>query len=203
MVRNLIYVPLVHNAFSSEIVMTPELEEILGRIDSNLKEEFKAEQESYWNNVDQCLSRFKIDRVYQDTVTDNPSPKRLMPKIRELALKSRNLRTVCSLIDKGAILMPTEKFEFLYQLENPIKVQIRDRYIAGNIEKTLRDNETAALFMGLMHKVDKVLSAGYPSITVLPVASDIKHLTEVFLQMYKQADPDDSEELLKLIEVCQ
>ena len=146
--------------------------------------EFRDGLRGYWDKVDACLASESVQRVYQDSCYDFFRLEHYLKRYREDADKSRNFAAICSLLDNGAQLMITEsnnaKKEGYFEDDPERQRAPRDRYIASNIDHTLQEGETGVLFMGINHKVDKIVRAEYSTISVENVNGEIRRLLDIF-----------------------
>lgn len=106
-------------------------------------------------------------KLYQDSLPVCGHEKEL---VRELAAQgSCNHQLLEGLVNEGATLVGTESPSLLLDeyklLQSPERtekqeaalLEARDRFIAGQIDATLTDDENGILFIGALHKVDKFL----------------------------------------------
>lgn len=165
----------------------------------------KENIEKFWEELDKALEkRIKgIDirkvKIYQDAqVVNGPVGIKIVEEIAERG--SRNHQLILELINKGAVLMKTESFEALKEEYFLIKAMItaktsaeeecaameyekrkddilrkRDRYIARNIDKTLKEGEIGILFIGASHNVENEL----------PSSIRIDHLENANIRLLK------------------
>jgi len=147
----------------------------------------KEKIEKFWEELDRMVEKRvkNIDigklKIYQDSqVVNGPIGTKIVKEIAEKG--SRNHQLILKLINKGAVLMKTESFEALKEeyflikamitAKNPIDAEQaaiayekrkgdllrkRDKYIARNIDKTLKEGETGILFIGGAHRVEDEL----------------------------------------------
>lgn len=140
--------------------------------------------DAFWHDVRLSFDSWEIDSrvmLYQDALPNSGHPEQLVEHriVEELASKGNaNHQLLKSLIDRGAKLVGTESIQLLVkeyeavrkaladgdnavQLEpNDAAAKIleeRDRYIANRIDKTLDDDQTGILFIGLLHRVEDYL----------------------------------------------
>lgn len=165
----------------------------------------KENIEKFWEELDKALEkRIKgIDirkvKIYQDAqVVNGPVGIKIVEEIAERG--SKNHQIILKLIRKGAVLMKTESFEALKEEYFLIKAMItaktsaeeecaameyekrkddilrkRDRYIARNIDKTLKEGEIGILFIGASHNVENEL----------PSSIRIEHLENANIRQLK------------------
>lgn len=165
----------------------------------------KENIEQLWEELDKALEKrikgMDIGRVkiYQDAqVVDGIVGIKIVEEIAERG--SRNHQIILKLINKGAVLMKTESFEALKEEYFLIKAMItaktsaeeecaameyekrkedilrkRDRYIARNIDKTLKEGEMGILFIGASHNVENEL----------PSTIDVEYLENINIKRLK------------------
>ena len=182
--RTLIYVPIIHTnadlgSLSSEIA-----ERGIAAVG---KETWARHQETvagFWRAVREYCDGIQAMgvKIYQDgMVADGRLGRRIVEDIA--AAGSLNHQLVLNLLDRGACLVKTEKFDLVkreydklmaiaraktmgsrliavarYKLIKTILLRRRDAFIAGRIEETLQPGETGILFIGALHKVAKRLA---------------------------------------------
>jgi hypothetical protein len=184
--RRLIYVPVLHargesghqtailrensanNVPASRNDTPPELKEMWTGIFAKI-----AELSLTWNQT----------RIYQDGL---PVCGRELQIVEQLAAKdSLNHKLILDFLHKGAKLEGTENIDFLlreYDLLNALLMkqpgpdqaareeyrqkskellQLRDEFIFNRIKRTLQEGETPLVFMGVMHRLDKLLETDF------------------------------------------
>ena len=177
--RTLIYVPIIHTnadlgSLSSEIA-----ERGIAAVG---KETWARHQETvagFWRAVREYCDGIQAMgvKIYQDgMVADGRLGRRIVEDTA--AAGSPNYQLVLNLLDRGACLVKTEKFDLVkreydklmamaraktmgsrliavarYKLIKTILLRRRDAFIAGRIEETLQPGETGILFIGALHKV--------------------------------------------------
>ena len=182
--RTLIYVPIIHTnadlgSLSSEIA-----ERGIAAVG---KETWARHQETvagFWRAVREYCDGIQAMgvKIYQDgMVADGRLGRRIVEDTA--AAGSPNYQLVLNLLDRGACLVKTEKFDLVkreydklmamaraktmgsrliavarYKLIKTILLRRRDAFIAGRIEETLQPGETGILFIGALHKVAKRLA---------------------------------------------
>lgn len=197
--RKLLYIPVVHDPWS-------EYDEDLREAsfgpnpDENLVRQFREGLKRYWDRVDKALSKVEIDRVYQDACYDWFGLDFYLDYYRKDAAESRNFRTLCSLLDRGAQLMITESNDARNQnfsAKDPVIRNLpRDLFVAANIDSTLQEGETGVLFMGVNHKVYEILRGNYPGVTVGRFNGNPIPLLEIIEKLkrdYQQSQADKNE----------
>jgi hypothetical protein len=183
--RKLLYIPVVHTQADLGALreaVAREAQRKLGPRGWQLK---VRAVEQVWTEIEWVLKGLKLSydqvRLYQDGL---PVCGREAAIVAELARAgSRNHQILESLMAKGATLMGTESWDLLqeeYRLareslasacptgapapaaarppgESLDVLQRRDRFMAQRINDTLKEGETAILFVGRLHAVDRHL----------------------------------------------
>jgi hypothetical protein len=181
--RKLIIVPIFHTdtdmgTFKER--MTRIGEEQFGKIEW---QHHKESIEKFWEELDRAIEKIikNIDigklKIYQDgQVVDGPVGVKIIEETAEKG--SKNHRIILKYIKKGATLMRTESFEALkeeyflvrdmmtaktpmeaeraakaYEERKGELLKRRDKFIAKNIDKTLKEDEIGVLFIGATHNV--------------------------------------------------
>ncbi len=141
--------------------------------------------EHMWEGIKRKLDALGLDysgtKLYQDGL---PICGKELQIVNEVASRgSLNHQILLDLIHKGCALMGTESPELLLEEYRMIKKAVsgnkspksfvgrfilkwtshrllvkRDKFIAKRIADTLKDGETAILFMGIQHEVDRFLN---------------------------------------------
>jgi hypothetical protein len=187
-VRALIYVPVVH----SEV----DLGTMAGELRRRFEETFGAAEwarrfasvETMWDGLRTMLCALPLNwsttRLYQDGL---PVCEQEREIVRDLAAKrSRNHQLLVELMERGAVLMGTERPDLLVKEYRRIQRLVqtsqepasdasiaelrsegqailaeRDAFIAHRIDATLKESETGILFLGLLHRVDELLDGKF------------------------------------------
>lgn len=173
----LLYVPILHTEKEAGAIakIAPPLPEKQTAV--LLKE--------MWNGIQKKIEDLKPEweklRIYQEALPLCGQEEKI---VRELAEKeSLNHRLLKTFMERGAPLEGTEDADLLlkeydllsklflandqeksleeYQKLSEETLIQRDQFIAGQVQKTLKENETGLLFMGIRHKVDQLLKADY------------------------------------------
>jgi len=183
-VRALIYVPIVHSEADLGTMADEVRRRFQSAFGAGEWERRQASVEAMWDGLRKKLSALPIAwasaRLYQDGL---PVCGREAEIVRDLAEKgSRNHQLLLELMGRGAQLMGTESPELMVkeyrrlqklvqaaqertsgapasalQREGEAILRERDAFIARRLDETLRDGETAILFLGLLHRVDEIL----------------------------------------------
>jgi len=174
--RKLLYVPIIHS--ESDL---GSLGPVIDRRSASLVGEKRWAQHKetvsrFWHSVaDYLLSCDAVgQKIYQDGLAaDGELGRRI---VEEAARRgSKNHQLILDLMEKGAEIRKTEDASLLIQEHQSISrlasekppettsgdpraqserlAEERDRFIAKSINETLRDGETAVLFMGAYHSV--------------------------------------------------
>ncbi|MEW5759835.1 MAG: hypothetical protein AB1779_03605 [Candidatus Thermoplasmatota archaeon] len=150
-------------------------------------EAHKKRVAEFWEHMEKLLlERFATTdfcklKLYQDAQILNG--KIGIKMIEDIAnMGSRNHQLLLQLIQKGAKLMKTESFELLkeeymltknvlnaktpeaaliakndYKARKDSLLDERDKYIAKNIDRSLKDEEIGIIFIGAIHRIERYL----------------------------------------------
>ncbi len=134
-----------------------------------------------WDEIERTIETLPIPsgkvRVYQDGLPVCGMEEKIISDLAEAG--SRNHKLLLQLRARGAVMMGTESPELLIEEYNHVVgglnhgkpasrmrgiaatddslIARRDRYIAGRINQTLSPGETAILFLGMLHAVERYL----------------------------------------------
>lgn len=167
----LIYVPVVHSTAEMGSAAPAYKAAFVARYGESKWAERSAEFDAVWRTIADAIKRLGLDlkrvKLYQDSL---PVCGRESELVRDLAAQgSRNHQLLESLMREGATLVGAESPALLLDeyrlLQSPERteaqaaalLEARDRFIAGQINATLRDDEDGVLFIGALHKVAKFL----------------------------------------------
>ncbi|MDI6917688.1 MAG: hypothetical protein QMC80_07835 [Thermoplasmatales archaeon] len=213
MVKKLLIIPVFHSEAEMGSVkqeMKDISEKVIGRESWERHRKYVKE---FWEKVESSLEKRlkKTDiskvRIYQDgQVVDGYFGVKIAEEIASAG--SKNHQIILSLVKKGAGLMKTESFELLKEEYTFIKkimgakkprdaevaaalykkrknslLKERDRYIAKNIDKTLKNGEFGILFIGATHNVESEL----PSSIKVEYLEEVKELSSKLLEMLREA----------------
>lgn len=170
MVR-LIYVPVVHSTAEMGSAAAAYRAAYVARYGERKWAERSAEFDAIWRAIADAIKTSGLDlgrvNLYQDSL---PVCGRESDLVHDLAAQgSRNHQLLQSLMRRGASLVGTESPDLLldeYKLvrspehteaQAAALLEARDRFIAGQIDKTLGEDKDGILFMGALHKVAKYL----------------------------------------------
>jgi len=182
--RTLIYVPIIHTSADLGSLSSEIAERGIAALG---KETWVRHQETvagFWRAVREYCEGIQASgvKIYQDgMVADGPLGRRIAQD--SAAAGSLNYQLVLDLLDRGACLVKTEKFDLVkreydrltamtraktmasrliavarYKLIKTMLLRHRDTFIAGTINETLEPGETGILFIGALHKVARWLA---------------------------------------------
>jgi len=167
----LIYVPVVHSTAEMGSAAPAYKAAFVARYGEGKWVERSAEFDAIWRAIADAIKALGLDlkraKLYQDSLPVCGREKEL---VHDLASQgSRNHQLLENLVREGATLAGTESPTLLLDeyklLQSPERtdaqaaalLEARDRFIAGQIDATLRDDEEGILFIGALHKVTKFL----------------------------------------------
>jgi hypothetical protein len=183
-IRRLIYVPILHaqeDARRSDALLTRR-NRLLKR---NVKiEPQPSPVEQMWKGIATKVAGLNLPwqrtRIYQDGVPVCGNELELAKRLAESG--SPNFSFVLDLVEKGATLEGTEDLDLLiqeydllnnllmieseaerpaasaqYQKNSRALLESRDQFISARINSTLQVDEVPIVFMGVMHRLDKLL----------------------------------------------
>lgn len=213
MVKKLLIIPVFHSEAEMGSVkheMKGISEKTFGR---EKWERHRKYVKEFWEKVENSLEKRlkKVDiskvRVYQDgQVVDGYFGRKIVEEIAFAG--SKNHQIILGLVKKGAVLIKTESFELLkeeyvfikkimgakkhrdasaaaavYEKRKNSLLKERDRYIAKNIDKTLKNGELGILFIGATHNVESEL----PLNISVEYLEDVKDISSELLKTLKDA----------------
>lgn len=163
----LIYVPVVHSTAEMGSAAPAYKAAFVARYGESKWMERSAEFDAIWHAIAVAIKTLGLDlkraKLYQDSL---PVCGHEIELVHDLASQgSRNHQLLESLMRDGATLVGTESPTLLLDeyklLQSPDRtdaqaaalLEARDRFIAGQIDATLRDDEAGILFIGALHKV--------------------------------------------------
>lgn len=184
--RKLIYIPIIHTEADMGSLANSLKERYLEKFGKEGWQEKEGAVEDMWQGIKEKLEGLKLDykkvKVYQDGLPVCGKEKEMDIVCKVAQAGSTNHRINLDLVGKGAKIEGTESAELLLKeygyiqdiakasditkKERAIKkyeevgkelLTKRDAYIARRISKTLKEDETGILFMGIKHEVDKYL----------------------------------------------
>lgn len=167
----LIYVPVVHSTTEMGSAALGYKAAFVARYGESKWMERSEQFNAIWRTIGDTIKALGLDfrrvKLYQDSLPVCGHENEL---VRDLASQgSHNHQLVESLIREGATLVGTESPSLLLDeyklLQSPERtearaaalLEARDRFIAGQIDATLRDDENGILFIGALHNVSKYL----------------------------------------------
>jgi hypothetical protein len=182
--RKLLYVPIIHvdsDLGSIAPAIDKRSTQICGR---ERWERHKQIVSTFWDNIEKYFKKLNADnlKIYQDGLMADGELGRKI--IEETAQKgSKNYRILLDLIRRGAEIRKTEDITLLkeeynrilklsqsksiwerasayigYRFHKDRLMMKRDKFIAGAINQTLKEEETGVLFIGAYHDVIPLLA---------------------------------------------
>mgnify|MGYP005849633651 FL=1 len=182
--RKLIYIPIIHTMVDMGSQAETLKKEYLKRYGRQGWSRSRQAINHVWTGIRKRVLALELDftkvRIYQDGL---PVGGRELEIAREVAARgSKNHELLIELLQRGAKLEGTESPDLLLKEHKLIKditqakdeaerqaarethtresariLRQRDEFISQRINDTLKDGEVGILFMGLMHRVDKLL----------------------------------------------
>ncbi len=167
----LIYVPVVHSTAEMGSAAPAYKAAFVARYGESKWAERSAEFDTIWRTIADTIKKRGVDlkhiKLYQDSLPVCGHEKEL---VHDLASQgSRKHQLLEDLMREGGMLVGTESPALLLDeyklLQSPERteekaaalLEARDRFIAGQIDATLGDDEIGILFMGALHKVARFL----------------------------------------------
>lgn len=181
--RTLIYVPIIHTSADLGSLAKEVTKRGMRDLGPEMWREHLKTVESFWSSL---AHYFEYGdewqaKIYQDgMIADGEIARRIIED--GIKAGSRNYELVSRLINRGAILVRTERLNLLteerdrllsitqaesitqklfayfkYKLLKNRLLNKRDRFIAQRIEETLNEGEKGILFIGAYHNVKKYL----------------------------------------------
>ena len=180
--RSLLYVPVLHTP--SEVgCMRDVFTDITQKAEAKVLTKEKQEEaiKQMWDGIREKLMGLKPDwtqvRIFQDAMPVSGQETAIASRLAEKG--SLNHQLLLDLLKEGAILEGTENPELLveeydsllsflnserneantkeYKTRAEQLLEKRDQFIAARIQGAVKDGEGALAFMGVRHKVDKLL----------------------------------------------
>jgi hypothetical protein len=183
-IRRLIYVPILHAQGDPR---QPTSSLLKNKIDHMEKGEIDKEMtavEAMWDGIAAKIESLNLPwnntRIYQDGLPVCGNELELAMRLADSG--SQNFSFILDLIEKGAKLEGTENMDLLiqeydllsqllmknpglerkqanieYQAKSRTLLALRDEFIFNRITDTLDKGEIALVFMGVMHRLDKLL----------------------------------------------
>lgn len=189
MTRRLLIVPIVHTLGELGSEGQRNRADFVARHGDLRWAEREAKIEHYWLTVRDALLALPIGfdqvKVYQDSLPDGPGTDRLVEDMASHG--SPNHRLLKLLEARGATIMGTELLSLLLEEYQAVKesraspellrrsLDLRDRYVANRINRTLADGEIGILFIGAAHDVARFCDQ---TIKVAVLASGVRNTRE-------------------------
>jgi len=181
--RTLIYVPIIHTSAD----LGSLAEDVTKRGIMDLGSEIWSRHEetvlSFWDVIIKYFDSIEVSgfKLYQDGM---PAEGEVGQRIVDEVVKSgsKNYEVIANLIHRGAILVKTEDVDLVkeehnmllritraktvvnkfmglirYKLAKDNLLNKRDEFIAGKIDKTLKEGETGIIFIGAYHNIKQRL----------------------------------------------
>jgi hypothetical protein len=187
-IRRLIYVPILHAQGdprqSASSLFNNKIDHMAkGEVDKEL-----TAVEAMWDGIAAKIESLNLPwntiRIYQDGLPVCGNELELAMRLADSG--SQNFSFILDLIEKGAKLEGTENMELLireydllsqllmknpgterkqanieYQANSRDLLAVRDKFIFNRITDTLDKREIALVFMGVMHRLDKLLEKDF------------------------------------------
>jgi hypothetical protein len=181
--RTLIYVPVIHNSADLGSIAKEVAKRGVADLGQSLWEKHRRTVEGFWSVVSNYFDSVDVKgvKIYQDgMVADDEVGKKIAEDTAKAG--SKNYQLILRLLERGAILMKTEDFKLVkkeydrllaitraksitkkiiafikYKLVKTVLLNRRDTFIAQRIDQTLKNGETAILFIGAFHNIKKRL----------------------------------------------
>ncbi|WP_310619240.1 hypothetical protein [Flexibacterium corallicola] len=174
-VRQLIYVPIVHDSADMGSQAESMKQVYLEKFGEKAWEESRRAVAAFWECIEQEINGLELNyarvRLYQDGLPLCGQETKIIADIAKTG--SNNFRILQDLIQRGAKVEGTEDPELLRaehalvasgdlgSLEVSQKarelMEKRDLYISQRIDATLEPDETGILFIGALHNIRSVL----------------------------------------------
>jgi len=184
--RTLLYVPIIHTSADLGSLAKDITKRGIADLGEEFWEEHKKTVDGFWDVISHYFNSQEVSgvKIYQDGMVAEGE---VGEKIVEEGVKqgSKNYELISKLINRGAILVKTEDFNFVkseldrlrritqsknltgkllsfikYKLTKDGLLNKRDKFIAKRINETLQHGETGILFIGAYHNVKKRLPEG-------------------------------------------
>jgi len=184
--RTLLYVPIIHTSADLGSLAKDITKRGIADLGEEFWEEHKKTVDGFWDVISHYFNSQEVSgvKIYQDGMVAEGE---VGEKIVEEGVKqgSKNYELISKLINRGAILVKTEDFNFVkseldrlrritqsknltgkllsfikYKLTKDGLLNKRDKFIAKRIDETLQHGETGILFIGAYHNVKKRLPEG-------------------------------------------
>ena len=183
--RRLIHIPIVHTQADMGTLRKSVRRVVVGKLGEEAWTRNIQAIQRFWEGVSDDVLGWKLPyqrvRLYQDGL---PVCGREVDIVKHLVQAgSRNHQLLMGLMEKGATLMGTEspklllqEYELIQQMlaagdpeaaarieaqQKELSLRLlerRNRYIAGQINRTLHAGETGILFLGMLHSLEGLLA---------------------------------------------
>jgi len=184
-VRKLIYISIIHTEDDMGSLAEFLKEEYKRKYSRQKWQEHIEAIKDIWDKIREKVMGLDLEwqrvRIYQDGLPVCGREQAIAKTLTERG--SLNHKLIVDLIQRGATIEGTEDPELLkaeyahilritqakslaerdrlIEQHNKVARELllrRDRFIADRIDKTLKEGETGVLFLGLMHRVDKLIA---------------------------------------------
>jgi len=182
--RRLFYIPIIHSTQDMGSMAEPLKQEFIQQFGIAKWRAHVRTVDDMWEGIHQKINRLKLQykkvKVYQDGL---PLCGKELEIVQDVAkLGSHNYKIILEMVKKGAGLIGTEDAKLLIEEYNFIKkfteikdinkrraamkkahkqrdnlIIDRDKFVAKRIKETLKEEETAILFSGIEHEIDRHL----------------------------------------------
>jgi hypothetical protein len=182
--RTLIYIPIIHSSADLGSIGKDVAKRGKAGLGEDVWKAHTRTVDGFWDIISKYFLTVDAQgmKVYQDgMVADGEIGRTIVEEV--LKTGSKNYEVIAGLLRKGAILMKTEDLSLVkeerdrilkitqagsttkkligflkYRLTKNRLLDERDRFIAKQINETLKDGETGVLFIGAYHNVKAYLS---------------------------------------------
>ena len=181
--RTLIYVPIIHTSADLGSIAKDVTERAIAGLGVEVWQNHRKTVDGFWEAVSHYFDSLNVSgvKIYQDgMVAEGETGERIVKDTAKAG--SKNYELVSRLLKKGAVLVKTEDFKLVkeecdwlfkitraenlagkligfikYKLVKNTLLSIRDKFIAGRINKTLAIGEKGIIFIGAYHNIKKRL----------------------------------------------
>jgi len=186
--RKLVYVPVLHaREDSGQAASVLQGNEKIGIKDKEFNADHSAVGEM-WAGITAKIEELNLPwnktRIYQDGLPVSGKELEIVTRLTDNG--SWNHLLILNLLKKGAKLEGTENMDFLmreydflnvllmknvdtgqteamaeYQAKSRELLKMRDEFILNRVKTTLQEGEVGIIFMGVMHRLDKMLEKDF------------------------------------------
>jgi hypothetical protein len=186
--RKLVYVPILHaREDSGQAASVLQGNEKIGMKDKEFNANHSAVGEM-WAGITAKIEELHLPwnktRIYQDGLPVSGKELEIVTRLTDNG--SWNHLLILNLLKKGAKLEGTENMDFImreydllnillmknsgseqsvamteYQVKSRELLQMRDEFILNRVKSTLQEGELGIVFMGVMHRLDKMLEKDF------------------------------------------